>query len=97
MWKTETFSDSKDLAVINEYDKNANMEISTVLGHVYDVPCQRIFSRGLFRHLYDYVFGVRNFEITKSMSIIFFVKMLIISSRFQNQHKIWRKSFWFLR
>ena len=56
MSKTETFPNSNDLAVINEYDKDAIMEISTVLGHVYDVPCQMVFSRGLFRHLSDYVF-----------------------------------------
>ena len=82
--------------MINEYDKNANMEISTVLGHVYDVPCQRIFLRGLFRHLYDYVFGVRNFEITKSMSIIFFFKMFEISAAFQKCSKKLRKSLVFL-
>ena len=37
----------------------------------------------VFRHLYDHVFGVRNSKITKSMSIIFFVKKFKISARFQ--------------
>ena len=46
---------------------------------------------GLFRHFSDYVFGVRNFEITKSMSIIFFVKTFKISSRFHKCSKNWQK------
>ena len=37
---TETFPNSIDFAVINEYDKGAVMHISTVLGHVYHVACQ---------------------------------------------------------
>ena len=39
---TETFSNSINLAVINESDKGAVMHISTVLGHVYHVACQRV-------------------------------------------------------
>ena len=39
MSKTETFPNSNNLAVINEYDKDAVMEISTVLGDVYHVAC----------------------------------------------------------
>ena len=51
---------------------------------------------GLFRNFSNYVFGVRNFEITKSMTIIFFVKMFKISSRFQRCSKIMTKDFVFL-
>ena len=42
MSKTETFSNSVDLAVINESDKDTVMQISTVLGHVYNVACRRV-------------------------------------------------------
>ena len=51
------------------------MQISTVLGYVCHVACQSISEMGLFRHLSDYVFGVRNFENTKSMRVIFLFKM----------------------
>ena len=39
---------------------------------------------GLFRHLSDYVFGVRNFENTKSMKVIFFFKYLKFQLDFKN-------------
>ena len=35
----ETFSDSTELVVINEYGKGTVMQISTVLGDVYHVAC----------------------------------------------------------
>ena len=35
----ETFSDSMDLEVINEFEKGGVTQISKVLGHVYDVAC----------------------------------------------------------
>ena len=38
----ETSSNSIDLAVINELDKAAVMQISTVLGHVHHVACRRV-------------------------------------------------------
>ena len=38
----ETFSNSIDLALINEYDKGAVMHIWTVLGHVYHVSFRRV-------------------------------------------------------
>ena len=44
----ETFSNSIDLAVINEWDKRAVREISTVLGHVYSVSFRRVLSNGAF-------------------------------------------------
>ena len=44
----ETFSNSISLAVIDEYDKGAVMQISTVLGHVYHVACRRDLSNGSF-------------------------------------------------
>ena len=37
----EGFSNSLDLAVINENNKGALMKISTVLGHIYHVACQK--------------------------------------------------------
>ena len=45
---TEAISNSIDLAVINEYDKAAVMQISTVLGLVYHVACQRVLSNVAF-------------------------------------------------
>ena len=36
----ETFSNSMDLVVINEYDKGALTETSTVHGQFYQVACQ---------------------------------------------------------
>ena len=44
----ETFYNSIDLAVINEYDKGAVMKISTVLWHVYHVAWQRVLSNETF-------------------------------------------------
>ena len=44
----ETFFNSIDLAVINQYDESAVMQISTVLGHVYHVACQRVLSNATF-------------------------------------------------
>ena len=38
----ETSSNSIALAMINEYDKGAVMQSSTVLEHVYNVACQKI-------------------------------------------------------
>ena len=38
----ETFSNSIALAVINEHDKGAVMQISTVFGHIYHIACQSI-------------------------------------------------------
>ena len=51
---------------------------------------------GLSRHLSDYVFGIRQFENTKSVSVIFFFKMFKIYCRFQKCSKNWAKvfSFW---
>ena len=50
----------------------------------------------LFRHLSDYVFGVRNFENTKSMRVIFLSKMLKMLSIFEKCNKRLKKvfSFW---
>ena len=45
----EAFSaNSIDLAVINEHDKGAVIQISAVLGHVYGVACRRVLSNGTF-------------------------------------------------
>ena len=42
---------------------------------------------GYFRHLSDYVFGVRNFENTKSMRVIFFFKYLKFQLYFKNAER----------
>ena len=57
----KTFSNSIDLSEMNEYDQDAVMQISTVLGHVCHV-----------------VFRVDNFGNTKSMRVMFFLKMFQI-------------------
>ena len=38
----ETFPNSIDLTVINEYDKGTVMQISTVFGHIYHVACRSV-------------------------------------------------------
>ena len=50
---------------------------------------------GLFRHLYDYVFGVRNFENTKSMRVVFFIKISKFWAIFQKCSEKWEKVFCF--
>ena len=52
---------------------------------------------GLFRHLSDYFFRVRKFGNTKSVRVIFFLKISKISCRFQTCSKKLIKSFLFLR
>ena len=47
--KTETFSDSIDLEVINKYDKDAMMEILTVRGHVYHLLVEGLYETGTFK------------------------------------------------
>ena len=36
------FSNSIDLAVVNEYDKGAVAQISKVIGNVYHAACRRV-------------------------------------------------------
>ena len=50
---------------------------------------------GLFRHLSDYVFGVRNFRKTKSMTVIFFFKYLKFIADLNNSAGNWAKDFFF--
>ena len=50
---------------------------------------------GLFRHLSGYVFGVRNFENTKCMTVIFFSKYLKFKLHFKNAAKNSEKVFCF--
>ena len=49
----------------------------------------------LFRHFSEYLFGVHNFEVTKSMTILFFVKMFEIWSILQKCCKNFTKCFCF--
>ena len=44
----ETFSNSIDLAVLNESDQGSVMQLPTVLGHVYHVACRRVLWNGTF-------------------------------------------------
>ena len=48
MWKTEIFSNSIDLAVINDFDKDAVMQISKVVRQVDHVPCRRVLWNDTF-------------------------------------------------
>ena len=38
----ETFPNSMELGMINEYDKATVMQVSTVLVDVYHVPCRTV-------------------------------------------------------
>ena len=62
----------------NKYDKGSAMQISAMIGHVSRIASQSILWNGIFGHLSDYVFGVRNFENIKYMSVIFWFKNLQI-------------------
>ena len=50
---------------------------------------------GLFRHLSNYVFRVRNFGNTEGVRVIFVSKMLKIKFKFQKFSKKWRKKIFF--
>ena len=93
----ETFSNLINLAVVNKSEKAAVMQISTVLGTFTVSVVEGPSETEHFKHLSDHIFGVRNFEITKSMSIIFFAKMLKISAAFKKGSNKLRKSCCFLR
>ena len=83
----ESRSNSLSLAAINEFDKGSLTQNSKLLGHVYHVGCWRVPRKGTFRHLSDYVFGVRNFETTKSMRVVFFLKYLKLQLDLKNAAK----------
>ena len=71
----ETFSNTSSLPVTNYYDQGAKTHISTVLGKVTIFLVEASSETRLFSPLSDYVFGVRNFENTNSMRVIFKLKM----------------------
>ena len=52
---------------------------------------------GLFRHLSNHVFGVRNFGNTKAIRVVFCPKMFKIESRFQKSTQKLKKNDFFLR
>ena len=91
----ETLSNWNSSAVVKEYAKGAVMQISTVLGHVYHIAYWSIFWSGTFRHLSDYVFGVRNFENTNLWGSFFDSKYLRFNLDFKNGVKNWQKAFCF--
>ena len=87
MSKTETFSNSVDLAVVNEYDKDAVILISNVPGYVYHVVVEGSSEMEVFRHLSGHIFGGRSFGNTRSMWVIFFSKYLKFNIHFKNAAK----------
>ena len=70
----ETFSNSIDLELINEYDKGTVTQISQCFGKFMVLLVEGSSEKGLFRHLSDYVFGVRNFGNKKRMRVIFYLQ-----------------------
>ena len=48
MSKEETFSNSMNLAVIHEYEKDNIMQISTVVRHVYHAACRKVLWKDTF-------------------------------------------------
>ena len=92
----ETFSNSINLAVINEYDKGAVLSISTCLVTFTMLLVEGMSETGLFRHLSDHVSGVGNFGKSKSNRVVFFFrisKILLQLSEFQQ--KIPKKFYFF--
>ena len=89
------FSNSIALAVINKFDKGAVVEISTMFGSTYHVACQWVFSSVNFYTFINDVCGVRNLGNTKSIRVIFFVKMFKTYFRFRKCRIKFRKSFCF--
>ena len=62
----------------NEYNKGAVRQISNVFGRFNILLFEASSETRLFRHLSDYVFGVRNFENANPMRVILFSKMFKI-------------------
>ena len=71
--KTE-LSNSMALAVVNEYHKSAAWWFEQCLGTFTMLLHEGSSQTALFTHLYDYFYGVRIFENTKSLRVIFFSK-----------------------
>ena len=74
----ETFSNSNNLAVINEYGKGALMQISNGLRTFAMLLVEASSETVLFSHLFDYDLGLGNFENAKSMRVIFYFKIFKI-------------------
>ena len=49
----------------------------------------------LFRHLFNHVFGVRNFRNTSAMTVIFFWKYLKLNLDSKNASTNWENNFYF--
>ena len=68
----ESFSNTIYLPVTNQNDKGAVVQFQQCLD-TFTLLLLRAYSETeLFRNLSDYIFGVRNYENTKSMRVIFF-------------------------
>ena len=74
----ETFSNSVDLAVLNEYAKLPVMKFQQCFGTLTMLLVEGSSGTRHCRHLSDYVFEVPNFVDTKSMRAIFFFKVFKI-------------------
>ena len=71
----ENFSDSISFPVTNEFEKGAVTQILTALLGTFPMFLLEASSKtGIFRQLSGYVFGVRNFQNTKSLSVRFLIK-----------------------
>ena len=91
-----TFCNSISLAVIDEYDKGAGIQISTMLGDVYRLLVEASSELELFRHLSNQVFRVPNFGNTKALRVIFFFKISKFKGDFKNTATNSEKTFCFL-
>ena len=84
----EALPNKKSLQVTIEYDKGPVMQISIVLRTFTILLLEASSETRLFRHLSDYVFGVRIFENTKSIEgHLFLFKILKINRDFKNAAK----------
>ena len=70
--------------VINKYDKGAVMQLSTIFGSIWYVPCRRVLQTGLFTDVSNLVFRCRKYRKYISFKGHLFVKMFKTWSIFQN-------------
>ena len=96
MSKTETFLNWIDLAMIIKYDKDALMQISTGLWHVYHVACQKGRLKSYFLDIDLITFSERVIsEIENLWGSSFFFEYSKIFIDFKNSAKNSAKFFCF--
>ena len=94
----ESFSKSIALTVIKEYDKCGVTQITTVLQCFFTFTMLLVKGSSetlLFRQLFDYVFGLRNFLNAGAMSVILFSKRSKLNLDFKNESRNSEKVFFF--